>query len=421
MKSSSMRLVLAVSGVHCVLSSVLAVGAVPVVGQVRSIQPAPEVASIAVERSTGSIAVGDGTSVTVLKGPGDATGRRFPVPGRHADVVAFARDRLLLAVDRDDELPGSFVVLDTAGHELRRWGPGDQVFPSLTTRLSVDGSAIADMIEVNQESRSQLPLPGDYADGTFVLVSERLADRVRRVVQLRLWVDSKGKRSTTTPQDMIGLGPGDFLVTVGNGSLLRVQSGAEGWSVQGQASGRCIIADVDPGSDQVLVVDGAGAVSSVALGTGERRWRWSGVDNVAEVERFLGQTGQKGGTKKVVGEALDRMSRTGHHQAGTTDEAAALRVAYGVETARALPNGKVLLASSLGVPYGGKAWLAVLDPQSGRLQGTEVFDTLAARTAPGAVVRPTSGGSSWEEGLHVLPSGEVVLRASPTWIAVKLQ
>ncbi|MCU0291604.1 MAG: hypothetical protein MUF10_06380 [Thermoanaerobaculaceae bacterium] len=335
--------------------------------------------------------------------------------------MAFARDRLLLAVDRDDELPGSFVVLDTAGHELRRWGPGDQVFPSLTTRVSVDGSALADMVEVNQESRSQLHLPGDYADGTFVLVSERLVDRVRRVVQLRLWEDTKGKRSTTTPQDMVGLGSGDFLVTVGNGSLLRVQSGAEGWSVQGQASGRCIIADVDPGSGQVLVVDGGGAVSSVALGTGERRWRWSGVDNVAEVERFLDQTGQQGGARKVVGEARTRMSRTGHNKAGTTDESAALRVAYGVETARALPNGKVLLASSLGVPYGGKAWLAVLDPQSGRLQGTELFDTLASRTPPGAVVRPTSGGSSWEEGLHVLPNGEVVLRASPTWIAVKLQ
>lgn len=313
------------------------------------------------------------------------------------------------------------MVLDTAGHELRRWGPGDQVFPSLTTRLSMDGSALADMIEVNKESRSQLALPGDYADGTFVLVSERLADRSRRVVQLRLWEDSKGKRSTTTPQDMIGLGPGDFLVTVGNGSLLRVQAGDKSWSVQGQANGRCVIADVDPGSDQVLVVDGRGAVTSVELGSGERRWRWSGADNVAEVERFLDQTGQHGGARKVVGEALNRMSRTGHQQAGASDETAALRVAYGVETARALPDGKVLLASSLGIPYGGRAWLAVLDPQSGKLLGTEVFDTLATRTPPGAVVRPTSGGSSWEEGLHVLPSGEVVLPATQTWIAVKLQ
>lgn len=421
MKTNAMSLVLAVSGVCCALSSVSASGAGLEFGQVTSMLAAPEVASVAVERRTGSIAVCDGTSVTILKGASEATGRRVRVPGQHAEVVAFARDRLLLAVDRDDELPGSLVVLDTAGHELRRWGPGDQVFPSLTTRLSVDGSAIADMIEVNKESRSQLPLPAGYADGTFVLVSERLADRGRRVVQLRLWEDSKGKRSTTTPQDMVGLGPGDFLVTVGNGSVLRVQSGAKGWSVQGQASGRCVLADVDPGSDQVLVVDGGGAVSSVALGTGERRWRWSGVDNVAEVERFLDQTGQKGGARKVVGEALNRMSRTGHRQAGITNEAAALRVAYGVETARALPNGKVLLASSLGVPYGGKAWLAVLDPQSGRLQGTEVLDTLAARTAPSAVVRPTSGGSAWEEGLHVLPSGEVVLRASPTWIAVTLQ
>ncbi|HPW56695.1 MAG: hypothetical protein KA072_04505 [Thermoanaerobaculaceae bacterium] len=106
MKTGTMRLVLAVLGVHLVLLSGLAAGAVPEVGQVRSIRVASEGASLAVERSSGSLAVCDGASVTILKGPGDATGRRLPVPGRHADVVAFARDRLLLAVDWDEELPG---------------------------------------------------------------------------------------------------------------------------------------------------------------------------------------------------------------------------------------------------------------------------------------------------------------------------
>ncbi|NLH12270.1 MAG: hypothetical protein GX464_13150 [Holophagae bacterium] len=402
------------------LGALLASSAVLEAASPRRLGMAPGSATVAVNRDSGTIAVCEGSTISLVLWPQGVVSTRLEVKGLGAEVVAFASDKLLISVDRDEELPGSLVVMDTAGREVRRWGATERTFPSLTTHLSADGRAIADMIQVNAETRKEFQFPSHYADGTYVLVSETLASRARRVVQLRLAEDSAGKRSTAVPQDMISLGPDDFLVTVGNGSLLRVQSGAKSWAMPGMVRGRPVIADVDLKTGQALIIDGDGAVQLVGLAAGEMRWRWSGCDHAAEVTRVLEQTGFPGALRRL-GESVERrLASTNLPMQAPRPSELAERVLYGVDAARLLPNGRVLVASSLAVPYGGRAWMLQLDARGGSLVGDEVLESARPTGDSGSSPAPIRGGEQWQSTLHVLPTGELLLRGSTSWVALGL-
>lgn len=386
----------------------------------RELAMAPGSASVAVNRDSGTIAVCDGSTISLVRWPQGVVSTRLQVKGRGAEIVAFASDKLLISVDRDEELPGAFVVIDTAGREVRRWGTTERTFPSLTTRLSADGRAIADMIQVNAETRKEFQFPSHYADGTYVLVSETLAGRVRRVVQLRLAEDWAGRRSTAVPQDMISLGADDFLVTVGNGSLLRVQSGAKGWALPGMVRGRTVIADVDLKTGQVLTIDGDGTVQLVGLAAGEMRWRWSGRDHAAEVTKVLEETGSPGALRRLAEDVERRLAGTRLPQPAPRPSELAERVLFGADAARLLPNGRVLVASSLAVPYGGRAWMLQVDTRGGSLVGREVLDSARPTGDSVPLLAPIRGGEEWQSSLHVLPTGELLLRGSTSWVTLVL-
>lgn len=225
--------------------------------------------SMAVERTTGRLAVGRSGEVAVVAADLRQTVATLPVPPGSVELLNFAGGVVTYAfvLPEDGSLARAAVGVED-GLERLIWpnrGIGER-FPTVNARLTVDGQGIFEFLPLAAQLRAELELGEDIPDDAGTVVTYRFADE-------RVWAIAAADFGGA-----VALSPGDALVVTKDGGLLRYRSpGGVVWRRGGEGQRRVII-DVDPRGG-LAVLAGERTVEVVEVSSGEQRgvWQRSGV------------------------------------------------------------------------------------------------------------------------------------------------
>ncbi|MEP0774419.1 MAG: hypothetical protein HRF46_08660 [Acidobacteriota bacterium] len=221
-------------------------------------------APVAVERTSGRVAVVRGETVEVFGADLERREAVLPAPAGEVELLEFISGVVTyaFAMPRSGS-PARAAVGVEDGIERLIWpnvGIGER-FPGLTARLSADGAGLFEFLRLDDALREELGLPEDIPDGAGTVATYRFADE-------RVWAIAAADFA-----DAVALAPGDALVATSDGGLLRFRTGAGLlWRRPGQGKPLTML-DVEP-AQGLAVVGGDGGLEVVAVDSGQRRGEW---------------------------------------------------------------------------------------------------------------------------------------------------
>ncbi len=226
-------------------------------------------APVAVERTSGRVAVVRGETVEVLGADLERREAVLPAPAGEVELLEFISGVVTyaFAMPRSGSSARAAVEVES-GIEKLIWpnvGIGER-FPGLTARLSADGAGLFEFLRLDDALREELGLPEDIPDGAGTVATYRFADE-------RVWAIAAADFA-----DAVALAPGDALVATSDGGLLRFRSGAGLlWRRPGQGKPLTLL-DFEPVQGLALVGgDGGLEVVAVDSGQGRGEWRRDGI------------------------------------------------------------------------------------------------------------------------------------------------
>lgn len=218
--------------------------------------------SVAVNRGNGRIAVLSGDTLEVFE-PSGASVSKIEVPGKDPRVLEFCGGNLLYVTHQVSNLPQVFVVITVDGRERLAY-PNEglsELFPSESSRLTVDGKGVYGFLPLDPPAREFFGLPEDIPLGAGVAATYRFAGEK---------LLARGSEAFTS---VVALSPDDMLLTVKGGGAMRYRSpGGVAWKREG-SGGDWRLADVDPAVGLAVAIDGQGALVGLDLEKGEVRWQ----------------------------------------------------------------------------------------------------------------------------------------------------
>ncbi len=218
---------------------------------------------VVVNRGNGRVAVLKGDKLQVLDGlTATKPLAEMEIPGKRPRLVEFRGPNVLYLTHEVNDLPVVYVAVSGEGRERLAW-PNEgisNIFPSETSRLTLDGKGVYDFLRLDPPVRELFGLPDSIPLGAGVAASFRFAGEK---------LLARGSEIFT---GVVALSPDDMLLTVKGGGAMRYARDGVSWKREA-TGGEWRIVDVAPNGDLAAVVDGAGALLGLDLSTGDVRWQ----------------------------------------------------------------------------------------------------------------------------------------------------
>ncbi|HVN75533.1 MAG TPA: hypothetical protein VMT19_04395 [Thermoanaerobaculaceae bacterium] len=218
---------------------------------------------MAVNRADGRVAVLAGTTLAVFTTvDAQIPSASFEIPGKDPAVLEFRGNQILYSTHDVDALPVVFVAVSVEGRERLAWpnsGISD-LFPSVTSRLTLDGKGVYGFLPLDPEARSFFGLANDIPLGAGVAATYRFAG------------EKLLARGSEAFAGVVALTPDDMVLAIRRGGVMRVRpQGIVAWKREAKG-GDWRITDVDLKAGLAIAIDPIGAVVATDLEKGEPRW-----------------------------------------------------------------------------------------------------------------------------------------------------
>lgn len=221
--------------------------------------------SAAVERATGRVAVAREGRLEIFDRVDAARpAATLDLPNASARVVEFRGGVVAFSFTLTKEPGLHLMAMDTSGRERLVW-PNDGIgttFPTETSRLTLDGAGLFDMLTLNPTVRAELDVPADVADGAGVVVTYRFSTE-------RMLI-----RFAPAFHSAAALTCGDLVIAWHDGTVIRYASpGGIVWKKDFAAEPEAVVADVDAKAGTVLCLGPKGGLVALDLADGAVRWK----------------------------------------------------------------------------------------------------------------------------------------------------
>ena len=220
--------------------------------------------TLAANRADGRLAVLQAGTLSVYRGENaEAPSASFEIPGKDPAVIEFRGNQILYTTHGVNDMPVIFVAVSVDGRERLAWPNSgiSELFPTDTSRLTLDGKGIYGFLVLDPPARAFFGLADDIPLGAGVAATYRFAG------------EKLLARGSEAFAGLVALSADDMLLALKGGGLMRYRSpGGVAWKREGSGGGWGI-ADVDLAGGLVVAIDAAGLAVATGLEKGEPRWR----------------------------------------------------------------------------------------------------------------------------------------------------
>jgi hypothetical protein len=340
-------------------------------------RPFSTASSLVVEQQTAKVALVEGKELHLVDPLKPGIRGAIAGVGEGAIVSEYRGAHIAVVVQAagDSEF-GQLVVFNENGAEKVRLpqGEGFLRYPGPAARLSVDGSLAWERLHLGGSKRSELGVPDSWPDGATVLAWVDIESGARIVKAISGLTETGSGAGRVS--DVVLLAADDALVTVHDGTALRIKNDTIVWQRPTPPSRPWQLFDVDLQRSMALVGDDERGLRIVRLSDGKDIAAWQFAESPDNADRQFQELMGRGGWLHVKRALTDRFERersivsTPSGSQGDGDRERREKL-FGIWSARFLPSGAIVASGYA------QEWVVLLDPtRPGELLG-ELFTELA--------------------------------------------